>query len=82
MCNYFTNTTNKETVVKSVGAGNDGCKKDIFVSGLDVSVETGDLNDSIDYKSVDEEIAKSTTQRKTEISAANTSEKENANGGK
>ena len=30
---------------------------------------------------MDEEIAKSTTQWKTEISAANTSEKENANGG-
>ena len=77
----ITNTTNKEIVVKSVGAGNDGCKKDTFVSGLDVSAETGDLNDSIDYKSVDEEIAKSSTQQKTEISAADTSEEENGNSG-
>ena len=77
----LTNTTNKEIVVKSVGAGNDGCKKETFVSGLDVSAETGDLNDSIDYKSVDEEIAKASTQRKTEISAAGTSEEENGNGG-
>ena len=77
----LTNTTNKELVAKSVGAGNDGGKNDTFVSGLDVSAETGDLNNSIDYKSVGEEIAKSTTQRKTEISAADTSEKENANGG-
>ena len=46
-------------------------KNDTFGSGLDVSAETGDLNDSIDYKSVDEEqIAKSNTQWKTEISAA------------
>ena len=77
----LTNTTNKEIVVKSVGAGNDGCKKDTFVSSLDVSAEAGDLNDSIDYKSMDEEIAKSSTQWKTEISAANTSEEENGNGG-
>ena len=68
----LTNTTNKEIVVKSVGAGNDG---------LAVSAETGDLNDSIDYKSVDEEIAKSSTNRKTEISAADTSEAENGNSG-
>ena len=77
----LTNRTNKEIVVKSVGAGSDGCKKETFVSDLDVSAETCDLNDSIDYKSVDEEIAKASTQWKTEISAANTSEEENGNGG-
>ena len=77
----LTNTTNKELVVKSVGAGNDCGKNETFVSGLDVSAETGDLNDSIDYKSVDGEIAKSTTQWKIEISAGDTSEKKDANGG-
>ena len=39
-----------------------------------------DLNDSIDYKSVDEEITKSNTQLKTEISAADTPEKDNSSG--
>ena len=77
----LTNTTNKELVVKSVGAGNDCGKNETFVSGLDVSAETSDLNDSIDYRSVDEEIAKSTTQQKTEISAGDTSERKHANGG-
>ena len=70
-----TNTTNKAVVVKSGGGGNDGVKNDSFGSSLDVSAETGDLNESIDYKLVDEEIAKSNTQRKTEISAADTSGK-------
>ena len=39
------------------------------------------MNDSIDYKSVDEEIAKSNTQWKTEISAGDILEKDNSNGG-
>ena len=55
-------------------------KNETFGSGLDVSEEAGDLNKSIDYKSVDEEIAKSNTQQKTEISAADIPEKDNSNG--
>ena len=72
-----TNTTNKVVVVKSGGGGNDGVKNESFGSGLDVSAETGDLNESIDYKLVDEEMAKSNKQWKTKISAADTSEREN-----
>ena len=73
-----TNTTNTQLVVKSVGDDNDCDQKEKFGNRLDVSAETGDLNDSIDYKSVDEEIAKSNTQLKTEISAADTPEKDNS----
>ena len=73
----ITNTKNKEVVVKSGDGGNDGVKNDSFGSSLDVSAETGDLNESIDYKSVDEEMAKSITQRKTKISATDTLQREN-----
>ena len=54
----ITNTKNNDVVVKSVGGARD------------VSGESGDLNDSIDYKSVDEEITKGAGDVKTEISAA------------
>ena len=72
-----TNTTNKAVVVKSGGGDNDCVKNDSFGSSLDISAETGDLNESIDYKLVDEEIAKSNTQHKKENPAAYTSQREN-----
>ena len=37
------------------------------------------MNDSIDYKSVDEEIAKSSTERKTVIPAGDTCERQHVN---
>ena len=61
------NTTNKAVVVKSGSGGNECVKNDSFGSGLDVSAETGDLNESIDYKLVDEEMAKSNTQHKKKM---------------
>ena len=73
-----TNIPNKEIVVKSVGDGNDCGWNDKFGSGLDVSAETDDLNDSIDYKSIDEEIAKTNKQKKTEISATEIPEKDDS----
>ena len=72
-----TNAANKAVVVKSGCGDNDCVKNDSFGSGLDISAETGDLNESIHYKLVDEEIAKSNTQRKKEDPAADTSQREN-----
>ena len=69
--------TNTTVFVKSGGGGNDGVKNDSFGNSLDVSAETGDFNKSIDYKLVNEEMAKANTQCKTEISAADTLEREN-----